>query len=274
MDIDAYLRRIQYAGPRTPSAETLRNLHHAHMLATPFENLDIGLGRTIVCDEERFFDKIVRRGRGGFCYELNGLFAALLRALGFDVTLLSARVCDNGTPGPDFDHMALLVHLEERWRASAATRRAATSRAEPSPPGGGRWLADVGFGDSFLEPLKLDDPREQVQRGVAYRVAHQGELWTMAERPPGADWKVEYQFTLTPRQLADYAEMCRWQQTSPESSFTHKRICSRATPDGRLTLSDLKLIVTQNGQRQERVLAGEVEFRAALWKHFEIDLAV
>jgi N-hydroxyarylamine O-acetyltransferase len=250
LDIDSYLRRIEYHGPRTPTAETLRGLHRAHMLAVPFENLDIGLGRPILCDEERFFDKIVRRWRDGFCYELNGLFAALLRALGFEVTLLSARVCDGDVPGPDFDHMALLVQLEDRF------------------------LADVGFGDSFIEPLRFDDPGEQARRqdGVAYRLAREGETWIMSERQPNADWTAMFQFTLTPRQLADYAEMCYWQQTSPDSSFTRKRVCSRATPQGRITLSNLKLIITQNGQRQEQALAGEDDFRAALHEYFGMDL--
>src|SRR6476661_9816152 len=110
-------------------AETLRHLHHAHMLSVPFENLDISLGRKIICQEEGFLRKIIERLRGGFCYELNGAFAALLRELGFRVTLLSARVPrENGGNAPEFDHLALRVDLEEPW------------------------LVDVGFGDSFLEP--------------------------------------------------------------------------------------------------------------------------
>jgi len=129
VDVAAYLHRIHYRGPLAPTAETLRALHLAHHLAVPFENLDIHLGQPIILDEARFYDKIVRRRRGGFCYELNGLFAALLRELGFDVTTLSARVIDTqpGMIGPEFDHLVLLVQLEERW------------------------LADVGFGDSFRE---------------------------------------------------------------------------------------------------------------------------
>src|SRR5919199_4974405 len=114
MDIQAYLERINYHGPLDPSAETLRELHVAHLLAVPFENLNIGMGWPIVLDESALFDKIVVQRRGGFCYELNGLFAALLRALGFHVTMLSAAVARrDGSFGPDFDHMALLVTLEE-----------------------------------------------------------------------------------------------------------------------------------------------------------------
>src|ERR1700722_7100901 len=101
LNVSAYLDRIAYAGSREPSANTLRALHRAHMLAVPFENLDIHIGRPIVCDEAGFFHKLIDERRGGFCYELNGAFAASLRTLGFEVTLLSARVATaDGRHGP------------------------------------------------------------------------------------------------------------------------------------------------------------------------------
>jgi N-hydroxyarylamine O-acetyltransferase len=168
------------------------------MRTVPFENLDIHLGRTIVLNEGSFYEKIVRQRRGGFCYELNGLFAALLRKLHFQVTLLSARVYNGDSPGPEYDHMTLLVQLEERW------------------------LADVGFGDSFIDPLRLDDPAEQYQHGIRYRIDREGETWKVMERRPGADWAVTYQFDLQPRQLEDYSDMCLWHQSSSESHFTKK----------------------------------------------------
>src|SRR4029077_15110165 len=100
---DAHLDRIACKGPRAPTAETLRALHRQHMLTVPFENLDIGLGRKIVLDPDRFFDKIVSSNRGGFCYELNGAFASLLTVLGFPVELLSARVAnEQGTLSEEF----------------------------------------------------------------------------------------------------------------------------------------------------------------------------
>src|ERR1043165_6754189 len=137
--IDAYLARIAYSGPGDTTAATLRALHERHLLTVPFENLDIHLGREILTDEQRIVDKVVRRRRGGFCYELNGAFAALLRALGFDVEMLSARVPRaDGTTSPEFDHMTLLVRA-----------------------GGERWLAGVGFGECFLHPLRIDDRGEQ-----------------------------------------------------------------------------------------------------------------
>jgi len=151
LDAAAYLQRINYDGPRTPSAETLRQLHLAHLLSVPFENLSIHWREPIVLSDDALFEKIVRRQRGGFCYELNGVFAALLRSLGFNVTMLSAEVAnDKGEFGPPFDHMTLVVTLEDRW------------------------LADVGFGDSFREPLLLDEREPQVQGDDAFRIEETG----------------------------------------------------------------------------------------------------
>ena len=128
--LDRYLARITYDGPRDPTIATLRRLHRAHLLAVPFENLSIHRGERIELDESWILDKIVERRRGGFCYELNGAFSALLRALGFRVDRLAARVYGaGGEPGIPYDHMALRVRLERDW------------------------LADVGFGDCFIEPL-------------------------------------------------------------------------------------------------------------------------
>jgi N-hydroxyarylamine O-acetyltransferase len=243
----AYLERIAYSGSMEPSAETLRALQRAHMFTVPFENLDIHLGRKIVCDENRFLQKIINEHRGGFCYELNGAFAVLLRELGFQVTLLSARVARaDDTYGPDFDHLTLRVDLEEPW------------------------LADVGFGESFLDPLRLQPNLEQPQIGRVYRLTEVEDTFHMEVRV-GDKWKSQYSFTLQPRQLSDFTAMCHYQQTSPESHFTRNRICSRATPDGRVTLSTGKLIETHNGARTERTLTDE-EWTACLRERFGVVL--
>lgn len=243
--VSAYLRRIGYGGPREPSIETLRALHVAHLLAVPFENLDIHLGRPIVLDEAALYRKVVEFRRGGFCYELNGLFAALLRALGFRVTLLSASVArESGGFGPEFDHLTLRVDLEQAW------------------------LADVGFGDSFREPLRLD--AGAVQNG--FRIRSDGEYRTLLRYKDAEGWSEQYRFTLEPRQFSDYANMCRYHQTSPESSFTRRRLCTLATAEGRITLSDLRFIVTERGQVRERALSGEEEFTALLREKFGICL--
>jgi N-hydroxyarylamine O-acetyltransferase len=249
MNPTRYLERIHYHGPVAPSIELLRRLHVAHLLAIPFENLSIHLGEPIVLDDEALSEKIVRRGRGGFCYELNGLFAALLRALGFQVTMLSASVMGaNGEYGPEFDHMALMVTLEERW------------------------LADVGFGDAFRAPLLMDAPGEQVEGRRAYRIDPVGERSVVMQGDEGGTWRAQYSFSLEPRVYGDFESMCRYHQTSPESHFTQRRVCSLATPDGRITISGTKLLVTKGEERQERELADQREYVAALREHFGIDL--
>jgi len=247
VNVDAYLARIGYQGLRDPTPGTLRRLHRAHMQSVPFENLDIHAGRPIVLEEGALFDKIVGRHRGGFCYELNGLFSALLRELGFRVTRMSAGVLnDDGSFGPDFDHMILLVELEDRW------------------------LTDVGFGDSFCEPLLLDAHGHQVRDGRVYRVSHDGTQGTMLSHGDATSTPKGYRFDFDGHSFADYAAMCQYHQTSPDSPFTRKRLCSRATPTGRITLSGTRLIVTEHDQRRERELS-EVEWGRALKEHFGID---
>jgi N-hydroxyarylamine O-acetyltransferase len=248
-DSKAYLARIRYSGSTNPSPETLRALHLAHLYAVPFENLDIALHRPITCELQRFLQKIIKLQRGGFCYELNGAFAALLRELGFRVTLLSARVArEDGSASPEFDHMALRVDLEEPW------------------------LADVGFGDSFLEPLRLIPEIEQEQYGQRFRIAAVGDVMIVQRQPVDEAWKSQFRFTQTPRQLSDFEARCQFQQTSPDSHFTRQRICTLPTRDGRITLSDLKLIRTTGKTREERMLANEQEWRATLEEHFGVRL--
>jgi N-hydroxyarylamine O-acetyltransferase len=255
MDTSAYLARIGVPLPLPPSPESLRALQLAHLMTVPFENLDIPLGREIVLDEKAFFEKVVRHRRGGFCYELNGLFAALLRHSGFPVTLLSARVARaTGGFGPEYDHLTLLVEF---------------------PGNQPRRLADVGFGDSFREPLLFDEPGEQAasacDNGRAYQLRRAGDEVTLWRLQDDGGWKPQYLFSPVPRRLEEFAAMCHYQQTSPDSHFTQRRICSRATPAGRITLADLRLIFTENGGRSEQTLT-EDQHRAALLEHFGIDL--
>ena len=249
MLLDDYLDRIGYKGPRAPTAETLRALHRQHMLTVPFENLDIGLGRKIVLDPDRFFDKIVSSNRGGFCYELNGAFASLLTALGFRVDLLSARVAnEQETLSEEFDHLALRVEAE------------------------GAWLADVGFGDNFLGPLRFTSGVEQQDSVAGFRLTDVGERWQLERRQPDGSWRLVYDLSPQPRDLGEFADRCHYHQTSSKSHFTRNRICSLAKPDGRITLSDMRLIINSSGMRQEQVLTSEEDWRAALRDHFGVVL--
>jgi N-hydroxyarylamine O-acetyltransferase len=248
LDVTTYLKRISYDGPLDVSAETLRQLQLAHLRAVPFENLSIHAHEPIVLDDNALFTKIVERRRGGFCYEVNGLFAALLRALGFEVTMLSAEVAHAGGGfGQPFDHMVLMVNLKERR------------------------LVDVGFGDSFLEPLLIDTTSEQVQGDQKFKLVSEAGYLVLL-RGDHDEWKPQYRFTLEPHKFRDYEEMCRYHQTSPQSHFTQNRICSRVTPDGRITLSGMRFIVTSNDGREERLLASQKEYEEILREQFGISL--
>ena len=247
LDIPAYLERIAYDGTLDVSPGTLRGLHLAHLYTVPFENLDIHLGRRLSLDGAALFDKVVARRRGGFCYELNGLFCRLLRELGFRVTMLSAEVARTaGGFSAAFDHLALQVDLDEPW------------------------LVDVGFGNGFRLPVRLNDTADQPQGSSTYLIVSDGDYRVLMRRDDAGDWTPQYRFTLQPHALADFADRCQFHQTSPESHFTQGRICTLATPAGRVTLSGVRLIVTTPAGRTESELAGEAEYAAALRERFGV----
>ena len=163
--------------------------------------------------------------------------------------MLAAGVATrDGGFGPIFDHMTLMVTLEERW------------------------LADVGFGDSFLEPLLLDTRSEQVQGTRSFRLVDEDDYVVLMMRNDGEDWQPQYRFTLQPYTLPDYEEMCRFHQTSPESHFTRNLICSRVTPEGRITLSGMNFITTSGPQRvrDERTLSTREEYDRMLRDEFGV----
>lgn len=249
-----YLGRIHYEGPVGLTYETLKGLQSAHMQAVPFENLDIvPCHRPIDLALPALWNKLVVNRRGGFCYELNGLFAWLLRQLGFDVTYLNARVFNGqGNLGIDFDHLALLV--------SAPGQTAS-------------WLADVGFGDSFMEPLRLEARGEQVQGLRAYRLEATSEGYVAWQRNYDGTWERLYFFDLRPRLFpSDYESGCVYHQRSPESSFAAQSIVSIAVPEGRVSLEQNKLIITRYGAREERLLEDRREYDSLLRRHFGIVL--
>jgi N-hydroxyarylamine O-acetyltransferase len=242
-DVERYLDRIAYAGPRSPTAAALRTLHIAHQRAVPFENLSVRRGELIVLDEKWLVEKIVARRRGGFCYELNGAFAALLDALGFRVSRLAGRV---GSDGIDFDHMPLRVDFEEPW------------------------LADVGFGDSFLAPIRLD-VRTPQDGGDSrrYRLEEVGGELLLC-RDIGSRWERLYAFTLKSWPLSAYEGGLRYHSTSPKSHFANKTVVSRATEGGRVTVSERRLIVTADGLRTETELEDDSAVELVLREQFGI----
>ncbi|MGD9629603.1 MAG: arylamine N-acetyltransferase [Pyrinomonadaceae bacterium] len=249
MIVDVYLERIGLTRAGL-SAEigTLRRLQYRHLLSVPFENLDIHWKKPIVLDIERFFAKIVGERRGGFCYELNGLFNELLRSLGFATRLISARVFNGKEHGPEFDHAAIIVTIGDE-----------------------EYLADVGFGDFTAEPLLLAFDLEQADRTGTFIIRRfDGEYLEVAKRA-GETWKSEYIFKDIPHELSDFAEMCDFQQYSPDSHFTKGKLCSIMTANGRKTLTDSKFILTTDGEKVEADIAGEAEFYRRLDDEFGIE---
>jgi N-hydroxyarylamine O-acetyltransferase len=243
VDLDAYLKRIGAERPATVDAAALAELHERHLAAVPFENLDIHLGVPIELDEDRLLAKVVG-GRGGFCYELNGSFAALLRALGAEVTLLSAGVYGPSGLGPPFDHMVLRVDLDEPW------------------------LADVGFGRHSIHPLRLSDRGDQADPGGTFRLvdAGGGDLDVLRDGAP------QYRVEGRPRRLADFAPTCWWQQTWPSSHFRSGPVASLQTRDGQVTVAGRTLIRTVGTERAETPLRSDAEVLDAYREQLGIEL--
>jgi len=249
--VERYLARIHWREAVQITPETLRGLHLAHLRSVPFENLSIHLGEPIRLDIDSLFDKIVARRRGGFCYEANGLFCALLNELGFSASMLSAQVAQSdGGYSPPYDHMVLLVQL-----------------AEP-------WLVDVGFGESFRLPLKLHEPGVQPETGRSYLLEPHEHGYLLKQNILDRGWEAQFRFALEPHPLSDFEDRCRFHQTSPTSHFRKSKLATRATEDGRVTLSGMKLIRSGlDGSRSEVVLPDEQDYRATLDREFDIDLA-
>ncbi|MGW1756856.1 arylamine N-acetyltransferase family protein [Streptomyces mirabilis] len=260
---DAYLRRIGAHHPAWPTSGVLRDLHLRHLKAVPFENLSIHLGEEIVLEEKRLLDKVVGGRRGGFCYELNGAFGALLGALGFDVTLLAGRVYgEEGRLGIPYDHLALRVRTVD----------------------GGDWLADVGFGAHSHYPLAFGARTEQVDPGGTFRVLEAGPdaagVRGVGGRREAEDLDVirdggpQYRLEVRPRVLGDFAAGAWWNTTSPKSHFTRSLVCSRVTEaGGRITLSGRNLTATApDGTKEVSELATDEEVLALYRERFGIEL--
>ncbi|MGW0294076.1 arylamine N-acetyltransferase family protein [Streptomyces tuirus] len=261
--VDAYLRRLGAEQPAWPTVDALRELHLRHLRTVPFENLSIHLGEEIVLEEKRLLDKVVGARRGGFCYELNGSFGALLAALGYDVTLLAGRVYgDEGRLGIPYDHLALRVRTVD----------------------GGDWLADVGFGAHSHLPLAFGDRGEQKDPGGTFRIVEAGPdaagvrgghgTVEAADLDVFRDGGAQYRLEVRPRALGDFVAGAWWHSTSPVSHFTRSLVCSRVTEEGgRITLSGRRLTVTAaDGTREERELERDEEILGVYRERFGIEL--
>jgi N-hydroxyarylamine O-acetyltransferase len=252
LEVRDYLARIgaEFAGQ--PTLDALRRLHERHLESVPFENLDIHFGIPIVLEERAILDKVVRRRRGGFCYELNFAFHWLLGKLGYDIEMLSGEVArPDGGFGIPFDHMILSVRL-----------------------GGERWLADVGFGESFVEPLRFVAESVQDEEPFRYRLRRSGEHWLLERCGAGeSQFLPQYRFTTERRRLSDFCGGCEYHQTSPESHFTRNVVVSRALPGGRLTLTKNRLLLRRGEARTEITVESDAAWRGVLSESFGIALS-
>jgi N-hydroxyarylamine O-acetyltransferase len=242
--VQAYLARIGAARPSGVDAAALRDLHERHLATVPFENLDVIRGVPIELTDQALLAKVVTARRGGYCYELNGAFALLLRALGFEVSLLAAAVHTPGGLGPPFDHLVLRVDL-----------------AEP-------WLADVGFGRHSLHPLRLDRRDDQADPAGTFRVVQRpdGDLDVLRDGAP------QYRVEVRPRALTDFAPANWWQQSWPGSHFRRGPVTTLSSIRGQLTLAGRTLIRTEQGVRTETTLDSDADVLAAYRDQFGVVL--
>ncbi|KOG88471.1 acetyltransferase [Streptomyces varsoviensis] len=257
--MDAYLACVGWSGERRASADTLRSLHRAHLHSIPFENLDAVLGSAPSLALPDVEAKLVRGGRGGYCFEQNTLFAAVLKSLGFHVTMHTARVLRAG--GHDAvrprTHMLLIVRV---------------------PGEEGRYLADVGFGGAtgLLEAVPLVAGTEFRAGPRLHRLVrateHDGllDLWVL-QAPEAGVWADQYAFTLDPVAPADLEVLNWYMATSPRSPFSHTLSAHRSTPEGHLALRGHTLVATgPDGTRTERELADTDEVVRVLATDFNI----
>ncbi|HET6330896.1 MAG TPA: arylamine N-acetyltransferase [Holophagaceae bacterium] len=229
LDLSAYFRRTGFEGAAKADLASLRALHFAHAAAIPFENLAIQMGEGVSLDLDAIQDKLVRRKRGGYCFEQNSLFLAVLREIGFEAEPFEARVRGGERIRPR-THMLLRVRLP-----------------------GGDHLADVGFGgEGLLHPVPMDG-EAYPQFGRAYRVAVEGSLRVLQSKQL-VNWMDLYAFEPVPRLAVDF-EMGNWYtSTHPDSVFVKTLTAQRVTPEGRLVLRNLSFTTVRSDEAEERVL--------------------
>ncbi|MGA8112105.1 MAG: arylamine N-acetyltransferase [Actinocatenispora sp.] len=249
LDVAGYLRRISYSGPVRPDAATLTALHRAHLAAVPYENLDIQLGRPPTLSPEALYDKIVCRGRGGFCFELNGAFGLLLTALGFEVR-----------------HVEGAVHRRRHGEAAWGNHLALLVRTDR-----GTMVADVGLGDGFLAPLPLEIGTYR-QGPLTYHLRRElSDVWRMVHHPDG---NCEgFEFRTARRALPDFAARCTRLGTDPDSPFVRALVVQQARPDHSLTLRARSLSRRGPTVREEREIADQADFEDVLAGEFGVPVA-
>lgn len=245
--IKKYFERIKLTTEVLPNIDTLKCIQRQHLLNIPFENLDIINNKSIEFDIEKLSMKILEQNRGGICYELNGLLLQLLKAIGFDAKYIAAKVLEDGN---EFDHVLILVFINSD-----------------------RWLVDVGFGDNFLEPIKLEENIIQKDPNGDYKIIKvEDNKYQLQRYINRCNYSIEYTFSLKERELAEFKERCNYFETSRQSRFRKNRMCSLERLNGRVSLSDNKLTITEDRKREEKAVQNELEFQTYLCEIFNINL--
>ena len=250
IDIDSYLERLELQ-KELPSLDFLKKIHRNHQIVFPFENLDIHFKRKITLEIDSIYFKLINRKRGGFCYELNLAFYHLLVNLGYDCHLISAQVWNHTDKkyGPKYDHMALLVYIKEEI-----------------------YLCDVGYGgqDSFIFPKKVKEEL-QIDFNRYFLVTKNVDgIFFLKKSENGVTFDVVYKFSAKIRESIEFLSMCRFQQNAAESSLVGRKIMTKLTKNGRIKLTDNKLIILEKGEIVEESLLNEDAFYVKMEEYFGI----
>ncbi|MBV8156549.1 MAG: arylamine N-acetyltransferase [Dyella sp.] len=254
IDLNAYLRRIGYDGPLAADLATLRAITTAHVAAIPFENLNPLLRLPVSLEPADIERKLVHERRGGYCFEQNGLLLGVLRALGYNVSGLIARVL---------------------WMKPEDTMVAQTHMLLRVELAGESWLVDVGFGSMALSgALRLQSDVVQATGNEPFRLLHGHGEWRMQAQVRD-EWRTLYRFDLQSRPSIDYVVANHYTSTYPESHFLHSLIMARTLADRRLGLRNREFVVHYTGgESVRRVLAGVNEIKQVIQDEFGIHLPV
>jgi N-hydroxyarylamine O-acetyltransferase len=250
-NLDAYLERVNYSGSTDPTEETLNDIHVCHALNVPFENLDVFYGKPPLLDEVSLYNKIVKNRRGGYCFEMNGIFSIVLQNLGFKVANLLARVTIDGINYTPKTHQVILVEAENK-----------------------KWLADVGFGnDGIIAPLLLVEDADQKQFSHVYRIVKESRFdGYLLQKKRGDTYNSLYAFTMDECYPEDFVMSNHYTATFPESFFKIMRMCTMPTKEGRITLTDTHFKKVKDEEVTENEIKSEEEFNRYLKQYFRLNL--
>ncbi len=250
MNNEQYLKRIEYSGSTDPSIEVLTTLQKAHLFYVPFENLDIHSRLPIELHVDKIYKKIVDQNRGGFCYELNGLFYELLLSLKFNARRISARVhTGEDKYSPEYDHLTIVVKI-----------------------GDNDYITDVGFGEFIIGPLQLVSGVIQKDVTGDYLVDKYDSTHFRINKIMDGKPVPEFIFEDRARDLSEFKPMCHYHQTNPNSHFMKKRLISLPTETGRITIAGNTLKIKENDLIQESELRDETDYKEMLWNLFKVKL--